>query len=431
MAFESEELRKRQQRRKIEKKRRLERQKQLRRRVTVGLIAAAVILLLCGILILAVQHGGGEEPTKPAQMQGTEPAVTEPTQPQTQISIAFAGDLNITDNVVAAGMTDSGYDYTDVFMDVMPLLAGADAAVLNLEGNLCGAPYGSQYASAPQELMRSLSAAGVDLIQMANSYTVHNGLLGLESTLSGIRQAGMEPVGAFSTAEEFRNTKGYTLRRINGLKVAFVSFTKGVGNLGLPAGSEDVVNLLYTDYTSTYQEVDTEGITSILKAVENEQPDLTVALLHWGSEYNNQISDSQEKIVKLLQKNGVDAIIGNHSHFVQELEYDPEAGTVVAYSLGDFLGDAAKSGTEYSVVLNIQATKDNTTGECRITNVEYSPIYTLRQGTEEAVTTRLLRIREAIAAFEADSVDKVPQETYEAMKTALSRLQSRLEPEEK
>ena len=52
--------------------------------------------------------------------------------------------------------------------------------------------------------------------------------------------------------------------------------------------------------------MDTEGITSILNAVKAEKPDFTVALLHWGSENNDTISSTQESIVKLLQKNGVD-----------------------------------------------------------------------------------------------------------------------------
>lgn len=428
MAFESEELRKRQQRRKLEKQRRMERQRRMRQRLTVCLLVAAVILVLCGIMILSLQNDSPTTPTDPIAGETTQPTATEPTEPETVISIAFGGDLNITDNVVAAGATENGYDYTNLLMDVMPLLAGADATVLNLEGNLCGEPYGSKNASAPQELMEALSAAGVDLIQMANSYTVNNGLLGLSSTLDGIRQAGMEPVGAFASKEEFESTKGYTLRSINGLKVAFVAFTKGVGNLGLPEGSENSVNLLYTDYTSTYQDIDTEGIKRILRAVENEQPDLTVALLHWGSEYNNQISDSQIEIAELMLNQGVDAVIGNHSHYAQSLNYNPDAGTVVAYSLGDFLGDCVKSGTEYSLILELEITKNNTTGECKITGVDYSPIYTLRQGNEQSVTTRLLRMKEAIAAFEADSIDKISSDTYNAMKTAMSRLESRLAP---
>ena len=71
----------------------------------------------------------------------------------------------------------------------------ADVTVMNIEGNFCGEPYGSQTASAPQELLTYLKSAGVDLIQMANSYSVQNGIIGLSASLNAIRSAGMEPLG--------------------------------------------------------------------------------------------------------------------------------------------------------------------------------------------------------------------------------------------
>lgn len=429
MAFENEEIRKRQQRRKQEAQRRKEQQLLLRKRLTIGLIAAAVVLALCGLMILLLQHSATPAPTEPSDAV-TQPVITQPTDPETIISIAFGGDLNVTDKTVAAGVTDGGYDYTDVFMDVVPLLAGSDAAVLNLEGNLIGAPYGTESSSAPPEMLEALRRAGVDLIQMANSYSISNGLIGLRNTLDGIRQAGMEPMGAYGSNEEFESSKGFTLRSIRGVKVAFVSFTKGMDSLGLPAGSENCVNLLYTDYTSTYQEVNTEGITKILRDIEQEKPDVTVALLHWGSEYNNQVSGTQTEIVKLMQKEGVDAIIGTHSHYVQTMEYDAEKGTVVAYSLGDFFGDSEKNYTNSSVILQLEITKDNVAGTAKITGVDYTPVYTQTPERDGVERMKLLRIPDAMAAYEADSLHKVSAETYAAMKSALSRIKSRMEPGE-
>jgi poly-gamma-glutamate synthesis protein (capsule biosynthesis protein) len=427
MAFESEEIRKRQQRRKQEAQRRKEKQQLLRRRVTLGLIAAAVVLALCGLVIMLLQQDAEPTPTEPSAV--TNPVQTQPTEPETVIQIAFGGDLCVTDKTVAAGSTGGGYDYTDVFMDVVPLLAGSDAAVLNLEGNLIGAPYGTQSASAPQELMNALRSAGVDMIQMANSYSISNGLIGLRDTLDSIRQAGMEPLGAYGSNEEFKSSRGFTLRSIRGVKVAFVAFTKGMDSMGLPAGSEQCVNLLYTDYTSTYQEVNTEGITSILRDIEREKPDVTIALLHWGSEYNNQVSGTQTEIVKLMQKEGVDAIIGTHSHYVQSMEYDENKGTVVAYSLGDFFGDSEKNYTNSSFILQLEITKNNTAGTAKISDVDCTPIYTLTPERDGVERMKILRIPEAIAAYESDSIHKVSAETYAAMKSALSRIKSRIEPE--
>ncbi|MBQ9761943.1 MAG: CapA family protein [Oscillospiraceae bacterium] len=414
----------RQQRREALKRKQM-RQRLLRRRILMILVAVLVLAGLVTLVTALIKHISSPEPTEAPIPETSEPIETQPIEPETVIDIAFAGDLNVTQKTVNAGLKGDAYNYKNVFMDVMPLLAGADTAVLNLEGNLCGAPYGTD-GRAPQALAQALSAAGVDLVQMANSRAVDNGILGLQDTLSGIRDAGMEPVGAWGSNEEFEKSHGFTFRSIYGVKVAFVAFTKGVGNLGLPAGSEDCVNLLYKDYTSTYQEVDTEGITEILKAVEREKPDVTIALLHWGSEYNNQISDTQRQIVSLMQKEGVDAIIGTHSHYVQPVEFNREKGTVVAWSLGDFFGDGEKSGTDYSLVLNLQITRDNNTGKARITDLDYTPIYTV---TAEDGSMRILRIPEAIAAYEADGVDKVSDEVYAAMLSAQQKVVSRVDPE--
>ena len=428
MAFESEDILKRQQRRKKEQKRTRTRRLNRRRQVIIGLIAAAAILLLTLLVVLLVQ--GGNDPSSPeTSAPTTAPAPTDPTEPQTVINLAFGGDLNVTDQVVTAGTGNSGYDYTDVFKDIAPILAGADASVINFEGNLYGAPYGTQSSSAPQELMDALAAAGVDLVQMANSCAINNGMLGLQQTLEGIRRAGMDSIGAYATGQDFKNSRGFSLRSINGVKVAFVAFTKGMDGLALPEGTEDCVNLLYKDYTSAYSEVDTEGITEILDAVELENPDVTVALLHWGSAYNSIVSDSQKQIVKLMKENGVDAIIGTHSHYVQNVEFSAEDGSFVAYSLGDLLGDANKNFTDASVILQLEITKDNTTGKTTISGYDYTPIYTATPDKDGVPYTRLLRIRETMAAYEANNVHKVSDKTYSAMKAALSRIQSRMEPE--
>jgi poly-gamma-glutamate synthesis protein (capsule biosynthesis protein) len=394
--------------------------RKLLRRIALIAVPAVVLtgLLAVGLTWLFPKLSSGKAP---------EPTVTGP---ETVIELAFAGDLNITDKVVSAGATGSGYNYTECLKDVMPLLADADQTVMNFEGNLCGPPYGTQTTSAPPELLDALSAAGVDLLQVANSCTINNGLLGLADTLNGIRSAGMEPFGAYASTEEFKQTRGFVLREIQGVKVAFVAFTKGMNNIALPAGQEDCVNLLYTDYTSTYQKVDTEGITALLRTVAAEEPDVTIALLHWGSEYNTQVSKSQSKIVKLMKSEGVDAIIGTHSHNFQQVDFDEENGTLVAYSLGDFWGDADRSTAAYSAILTLQIAKNDLTGDTRIAGFQCDPIYTYNVETQNGTATQLLRIKPALADYEANGVNAVSEDVYKAMKNADSRIEKLITPKE-
>ena len=406
------------------------------KRLRITLILAAVVLVLCtaGIVFLTGRSDSSQTTvaaeTRPTQKptQATEPATRAQKSTKTTIHIKAAGDLNVTNTVINAGVAVGGYNYTRAFMDVASTLSDADLTVLNLEGNICGEPYGSDTTSAPRELLDGLRNAGVDLIQMANSCTINNGLIGLTSTLQSIRAAGLEPVGAFASESEFQQSKGYTITEAQGVKVAFVAFTKGLGGRGLPAGNDNLVNILYEDYASTYDKIDRTRITSVLKAVEAEKPDITIALLHWGSEYNDDISDTQKSIVNLMKKQGVDVIIGTHPHTVQAIEYDALAGTLVAYSLGDFFGDASRGGTNYSIILDLEITKDSSTGTTKVTNYSYTPIYTVSEAESADGYRRVVRIDKTVEAWEENYLDKVSQSAKESMVYALDRIEARINP---
>ena len=435
MALDPEELNNRRIAREQQRKQR----RRAKRLMTLRLILAVLVLAACGFGIYRLTGTTGEPIqsvlSKVPDTEETEPPETEPPTERSQsmeqapvtIKLVAGGDLNVTDKVVWAGQTGNAFDYTKAFMDVAPILSDADLAVLNFEGNVCGAPYGTATTSAPVQLIESLKLAGVDMLQLANSCSITNGMLGLNSTLNNIRATGIETLGAYTSSEEFDRTKGYTIVTVNDVKIAFVAFTKGVGGLGMPAGSEKCVNILYTDYFTNYNTIDKERINSILKAVEAEKPDLTVAMLHWGSEYNDTVYENQEDIVYIMQKGGVDVIIGSHPHRVQHVSYDELTGNLVAYSLGDFFGDGKKDGTFYSILLDLEITKDYDTGITRVTDWSYVPIYTLSE-TECDGDRRVIRIDNAIEAYEMNFVDKVTASCYDNLKFSLERIQKRLVP---
>ncbi len=387
---------------------------------TIFLSALGIVAL--ALLVLAFVNGWIALPQLPEKPVETAP-VTTPSR-DTVIHFVAGGDVNVTDKVVASGGED--YRYADSFLDILPALTAGDLTALNFEGNAVGAPYGSSQVSAPHQLLTALGRAGVDVLQTANSQSLTNGLRGLAATNEAIRNAGMQPLGTYQNKAEFEKYQGYLVYDIQGIRIALVAFTKGMDGRNMPEGNENCVNVLYKDYSSNYKEVNKEGITAVLEAVKVVQPDITIALVHWGSEYNDQISATQKSICRLMAEQGVDALIGTHSHHVQSMGFDSDSGMFIAYSLGDFLGDAAVSGTGYSVLLNLEITKDGATGKTEITGYDYTPIY---QHYHEDGKVELLRIREAIAAYENDYIRKVPAEVYQAMKTALTRIEDRVKGE--
>ena len=397
------------------KEQRQQRQQANKRKVIIKLIVAAMALALVAVLIVVlVRPGKGSS-------ENTE-ATIDPSK-TTVIHLAAVGDLNVSQRLVESAGAEQ--DYSNVFLDVAHLLGDADIAVMNFEGVMVGEPYGES-KSAPLAMMQALSSAGVDVVQMANSYSIYKGISGLAKTIENVRLAGMEPLGAYESNEEQARSGGYVLCETQGVKIAFVAFTKGMDGMALPAGSEKCVNVLYKDYSSTYKQVDTEGITAVLEAAKEEDPDLIVAMVHWGSEFNDTLSDTQTQIKNLLQAGGADAVIGTHSHYVQQMEL--KDGKFVAYSLGDFVSDAQRAGSEYSVVLDLEITKDKKSGKTQISNFSYTPIFSV---VEEEKPTRVVRIKEAMLAFDGGYLDKITRATYDKMVYALERIEKRINPEEK
>ena len=421
--------------------------KKARQRSRRRLVGLAAVLLLILVLILVGRHGttapaettGPIQTTAPA-VQTTAPADTVPSAPgetqppkaqtgTTVIRIAAAGDLNVTDYMLENAAHENGYDFSQTFLDVAPILSGADLAVLNFEGNLSGGSYGYETGAAPLELPKTLKSIGVDAVQTANSAAIRKGVSGLISTLEAFDHVGLRALGTYANSAAFRKSGGYEIVEVEGIRIALIAFTKGMDNLGLPAGSEDCVNLLYEDYSSDYKKVDTGRIDRVLRNVAEEQPDLTIAMVHWGSEYNEEISKSQEKIRKQLMEGGVDVIIGSHPHLVQKVDYDPIGHTLVAWSLGDFFGDAVMAGTQYSIILGMEVTKIHSTGEVYLSGWDYTPIYTLKPEESLSGGHRVVRIREAMDRYEMNFVGRITDSAYAGMEKALGRIEARVLPE--
>ena len=146
-------------------------------------------------------------------------------------------------------------------------------------------------------------------------------------------------------------------------------------------------------------------------------------------DYFKDLADIQKSFHKFasLATFGVVAN-GDDPHTVQAIEYDALAGTLVAYSLGDFFGDASRGGTNYSIILDLEITKDSSTGTTKVTNYSYTPIYTVSETESADGYRRVVRIDKTVEAWEENYLDKVSQSAKESMVYALDRIEARINP---
>lgn len=364
-----------------------------RRRIFFGSIFL-IILLIIIIIFKACSSGKDEEETVNTETQDAaeteieeveEPALSIVTPEVTvdSVTLAFVGDIMCYDNQITAAATDTGYDFSGGLTNVTEYLSSADLTIGNLELNFYGEENtysGYPSFNAPEALADNLADAGFDILQTANTYSIQNGLNGLTSTLTFIRAAGMEAIGTYSS-ESDAEQNGVLIEEVNGIRIAFIAFTKGVNNNTLPTGYEYAVDLLYTDYDTNYQTVDEDAILEKIEAAQDQEPDVIIALLHWGSEYELGTSTTQAEIQDLMFENGVDVIVGTHSHVVDDMERQTittsdgvEKEVFTALSLGNFLSSMTTEDTQASVILNIEITKDSN-GVVELGEISYIPLY--------------------------------------------------------
>lgn len=410
-----------------------------KRKIQQRIILAVFALILIVVIVLIVKGCSGEkepeEPVSPEPVDIVETQEPPQVEPDTIATLAAVGDIMVYDDQLAdAQQEDLTYDFSDCFSVISAYTMSADLTVGNLELNLSGAPYGGNaktapYFNAPEILAANLKDIGFDILQTANTYSIMNGFNGLTNTINVLNEAGIDHVGTYASDPASSPDGGVLVREVNGIKIAFIAFTKGLNGLSLPSGKEFSVDLLYTDYTANYSSVNTTKILDRIEAAKQQNPDIIIAMLHWGGEYDIEPVDTQTQIADLMFKNGVDVILGSHSHVVGPMQMktvqtvDGETkDCFVAYSLGNFISSMTKEYTMESVILNLEFTKSGETGKTSISNVSYTPIYVVDHGEGSDVRFEVLPIRKAIESSIFADYSQQMSDAIEHLKTNTNSL---------
>lgn len=347
-------------------------------------------------------------------------------------TVAFAGDLSLTAEQQKTFLSGGKPDYSGCFAGISRRIAAADIAVANLEG-IAGSAAEPEDNCYPPEFFSALAECGFDCLQTANTYSIRNGITSVTDTKDAVEAAGMTSVGTFRSEEERNSAGGVTVMECDGIRFAFVGFTKGLNNMRLPEGTEYAVNLLYTDYDTKYSNINRSGIRDAMEAAKAAEPDFIIALVHWGSENINEISSTQSAIADLLIECGADVIIGTHNHIVSKLEHrnvktdGAQKDVYIAYSLGDLLTSSEREISEYGCILNMTFEKDPDSGLHRISGVNYAPTFTAHPSqTYETDSYAVMDTITEIALRDRQYFDCISEPLYERMIETIGLLQERI-----
>jgi poly-gamma-glutamate capsule biosynthesis protein CapA/YwtB (metallophosphatase superfamily) len=267
--------------------------------------------------------------------------------PDTAITIKAVGDIVPGTKLSSKRPKNIGNDI--IFQGVKPYLQGADILFGNFESTLTNYTKSTKDTKrekvhifrTPPAYAKLLKDAGFDVLSVANNHSLDYSLVGFADTIKNIEKAGMKYVGKKSQIL-YLNVKNIT--------VAFIGFS-------------------HSDFHNSINDL---PAAKALVEEANKTAEIVVISVHGGAEGIDaaRVKNKQEifygenrgnmvLFARSMVDYGADLILGHGPHIVRSVEV--YKGKLIAYSLGNFVGDGAlstKGLLSNSLILNVQLSKE-------------------------------------------------------------------------
>jgi poly-gamma-glutamate synthesis protein (capsule biosynthesis protein) len=161
-----------------------------------------------------------------------------------------------------------------------------------------------------------LRMAGFTVLNLANNHAWQYGRKVFGETVRALREVGIKVVGI---PDDY--APGQYLK-VAGQTVAFLGISDRPRQ-----GFREVPD---------YNEFDEADILVRIRDARGVA-DLVCVSVHWGHEFIEAPSQSERRFARAMIDAGADVVVGHHPHVLREIEC--YRGGVIAYSLGNFIGD--------------------------------------------------------------------------------------------
>ena len=249
----------------------------------------------------------------------------------------MVGDALIHDPIYkgAYNSTTKTYDFRPMLEFVKPISSTYDLAFYNQETILGGVELGlSGWPSfnSPYEVGDAFIDAGFNMVSTATNHTYDKKEKGVINSCNYWAKKDNVYMSGIKLNLEESDVKIFEK---NGVKFAYVAYTKGLNGNVLPKGKEYLVNVFSYDKAKT----DIESV--------RDKVDFVIVSMHWGKDVTSYTNPSPEpwtkyakglnpkEQAKYLASLGVDLIIGTHPHIINPIEWIDN--TLVIYSLGNLI----------------------------------------------------------------------------------------------
>ncbi|ADP34085.1 capsular biosynthesis protein [Bacillus atrophaeus] len=323
------------------------------------------------------------------------------------VSASFVGDIMMgryVEKVTEQKGTKSLFQYVEPIFKASDYVAGNFENPVTYKKNYTEADK-NIHLQANKDSVKVLKDMNFTVLTGANNHAMDYGVQGMKDTLEEFSKQNLDLVGAGSNLKEAENRISY--QEVNGVKIATLGFTDVYGK-----------NFTARKNTPGVLPADPEiFIPMISKAKKNA--DIVVVQAHWGQEYDNDPNDRQRELGRAMSDAGADIIIGHHPHVLEPIEvYN---GTVIFYSLGNFVFDQGWTRTRDSALVQYHL-KKNGTGHFEVTPInihEATPAPVKKGGLKEKTIIRELTkdsnfvwdVEDGKLTFDIDHTDKLKSKT--------------------
>ena len=347
------------------------------------------------------------------------------------LKLIFIGDImQHGDQIRSAFDPASGlFDYEPCFRYIRPILEQADLAIGNLELTLNDKNYYSGFPRfrSPDALAGYLKQAGFDVLVTSNNHSNDNDRHGVVHTLDVLDSLGIVHTGTFRDTAEWENNYPLIMEKSNGqtnFKLALLNYTYATN--GIPTKKPSVVNEI----------VESQILKDIEKA-KRSNPDMIIAFMHWGGEYQLNEAKSQRDLARLLWDNGVDLVIGAHPHVIQPIKTDTlynadssaSRPVLAAYSLGNFISNQFRPNTDIGLLFEIEIIKNTRSGKTTIGQHAFIPSWRYIHNYNKKPVADWVHTLIPVSAFIKDTSNflKMPSHDFNKMKTVYEKTCAHLE----
>jgi len=251
------------------------------------------------------------------------------TATEGRVIMDFAGDINFDEHYSNMATYKASGGISGVLSEnLMAELNGADIFMINNEFPYSdrGTPTaGKKFTFRARPVMvENLTKMGADIVGLANNHAYDHGPDALMDTFDILDGADIPYVGAGRNIDEACSPMYFIA---GGMKIAYVAATQ------IERGSTPDTKEATETTPGVLRTLDPTRFLGVIQEAD-QNADLTVVFVHWGSENTYDIDASQRELAQKYAAAGADLIVGMHSHCLQGFEY--VSGVPVLYSLGNF-----------------------------------------------------------------------------------------------